>query len=280
MERFVLEHEPILRLAAFLGVFAAVALAEIAAPKRRLRDVKWRRWATNIAMTALNTGAVRLIFATAAVGAAAAMEVAGLGLFNEIDLPLWIEIVGALLLLDLAVYLQHVLLHAAPGLWRFHMMHHADLDIDVTTGVRFHVGEILFSMAYKTMVVAALGAPLVAVVLFEIVLNTTSMFNHGNVALPARVDRVLRLFVVTPDMHRVHHSVVERETNSNFGFNLPWWDRLFGTYRAQPAAGHESMVIGLEQFRNPSRLGFLRLLALPFVGARGGYPLGARSDAG
>ena len=158
-----------------------------------------------------------------------------------------------MVLLDLAIYLQHVLFHAVPALWRLHRMHHADLEFDVTTGVRFHPIEILLSMVIKLGVVAALGAPAVAVLIFEVLLNATSMFNHGNVRLPPRLDRVLRWIVVTPDMHRVHHSIVPRETNSNFGFNLPWWDRLFGTYRAQPAAGHEGMTIGIEQFRDPAR---------------------------
>ena len=274
VEGFIREHEPALRLAAFLGVFAAVALAELASPKRRLRDRKLRRWGINVAIVALNTVAARIAVGTAAVGVAAVASTQGFGLFHALGWPGWIEIICAIVLLDLAVYLQHALLHAVPGLWRFHMMHHTDLDIDVTTGARFHVVEIFFSIGWKTTVVAALGAPVVAVVVFEVLLNATSMFNHGNVALPARVDRILRLFVVTPDMHRVHHSVAEHETNSNFGFNLPWWDRLFGTYRAQPEAGHEMMTIGLEGFRDPSRLGFLALLTLPFRAGRDGYPIG------
>lgn len=274
VEGFIREHEPALRLAAFLGVFAAVALAELAAPKRRLRDRKLRRWGINVAMVALNTAAARITVGTAAVGVAAMASTQGFGLFHELGWPVWIEFTCAIVLLDLAVYLQHALLHAVPGFWRFHMMHHTDLDIDVTTGARFHVVEILFSIGWKTTVVAALGAPVVAVVVFEVLLNATSMFNHGNVALPARVDRILRLFVVTPDMHRVHHSTAEHETNSNFGFNLPWWDRLFGTYRAQPEAGHETMTIGLAGFRDPSRLGFLALLTLPFRAERDGYPFG------
>ncbi len=265
MEAFILTHEPTLRLGAFAGIFAAAALAEVFSPKRVLRDRKARRWAVNIAITALNTVALRLAFAAGAVGVAIAAAESGFGLFNWLDWPFWLEALVAFALLDLAVYLQHVLLHAAPGLWRFHRMHHCDLDIDVTTGARFHVGEILFSMGWKMTVVAALGAPAALVVLFEIVLNGTAMFNHSNIALPARVDRVLRLFLVTPDMHRVHHSVVPHETDSNFGFNLPWWDRLFGTYRAQPAAGHDGMSIGLARWRDPAHLGFFALLAQPFT---------------
>lgn len=277
MERLILDHEPALRLAAFLGVFAAVALAELAAPRRRLRIGRRRRWAVNLAIAAVGAAALRLTLAGAAVGAAVAAEAKGFGLFHALAWPSWIEFVCAAVLLDLAIYFQHVLFHATPALWRFHMMHHSDLDIDVTTGARFHIGELLVSMVIKAAAVAALGAPAAAVVLFEALLNASSMFNHGNVALPARADRALRLLIVTPDMHRVHHSMAARETDSNFGFNLSCWDRLFGTYRAQPGAGHEAMDIGLERFRDPARLGFLALLAMPF--ARGGARWRTRQDS-
>jgi sterol desaturase/sphingolipid hydroxylase (fatty acid hydroxylase superfamily) len=183
------------------------------------------------------------------------------------------------ILLDLAIYLQHVLFHAVPALWRLHRMHHADLEFDVTTGTRFHPIEILLSMGIKLGVVAAFGMPAVSVLIFEVLLNATSMFNHGNVRIPLSVDRVLRWIVVTPDMHRVHHSISPRETNSNFGFNLPWWDRLFGTYRDQPAAGHEGMTIGIEQFRDPRELRLDRMLVQPFRGEAGRYPIG-REDGG
>ncbi len=269
MDRLLLDHEPALRLAAFLGVFAAVALAERAWPRRRPRAGRLRRWAVNWALAALNTASLRLTVAASAVGAAAAAAAAGFGLFRILDWPAWVEFACAFVLLDLVVYFQHALLHAVPGLWRLHMMHHTDLDFDVTTGVRFHPGEIAFSTAIKTGAAAALGAPVAAVVAFEIVLNATSMFNHANLALPERADRILRLFVVTPDMHRVHHSTARRETDSNFGFNLPWWDRLFGTYRARPEAGHAAMEIGLAEFRDPARLGLPALLALPFARGAG-----------
>lgn len=269
MEDLLLDREPALRLAAFFGVFAAVALAERAWPRRRPRADRRRRWAINWGLAVLNTLALRLTVAASAVGAAAAAADAGFGLLHLLDWPAWVEFACAFVLLDLVVYFQHALLHAVPGLWRLHMMHHADLDFDVTTGVRFHPGEIAFSMAIKTGAAAALGAPVAAVVAFEIVLNSTSMFNHANLALPERADRILRLFVVTPDMHRVHHSTARRETDSNFGFNLPWWDRLFGTYRPRPERGHEAMEIGLAEFRDPSRLGFLSLLALPFARGAG-----------
>ena len=216
MESILLDSEPALRLAAFVGVFAAVALAELAAPRRRLRTGRGRRWAINIAIAAVGAGALRLTVAGAAVGAAAAAEAAGFGLFNVLVWPAWLEFVCAVVLLDLVIYFQHVLFHAVPGLWRFHMMHHSDLDIDVTTGARFHVGELFVSMAIKAAAVAAFGAPAAAVVLFEVVLNASSMFNHGNIALPASVDRRLRLLVVTPDMHRVHHSVLDARDRQQF----------------------------------------------------------------
>jgi sterol desaturase/sphingolipid hydroxylase (fatty acid hydroxylase superfamily) len=276
MEDLILSHEPAVRLAAFAGIFAAMALWELAAPRRRLLTSKRRRWLANIGIVALNTVALRVVFAAAAVGVARAADSAGWGLLNVVALPTWLEVVLAVVVLDFVIYLQHVMFHAVPGLWRLHMMHHSDMDIDVTTGARFHSVEILLSMVIKMGVVAALGPPAVAVVIFEVLLNATAMFNHGNVRLALGLDRVLRWLVVTPDMHRVHHSVIARETNSNFGFNLPWWDRLFGTYRDQPAAGHQGMTIGLEQFRDPDRLALGDLLVLPVRGEVGGYPLGRR----
>ncbi len=271
MDAFLAEHGPAARLGAFLFVFAAVALAERAAPRRRLRAPRGRRWAVNIAIAAFDAAALRLAFAAAAVGAAAAAETAGFGLFNRLGWPAWLEFACAMLLLDLAIYFQHALFHAVPGLWRLHKVHHSDPDVDVTTGARFHVIEILLSMALKIAIAGALGAPAAAVVAFEIALNAGSMFNHGNLALPPRLDRALRLAVVTPDMHRVHHSALRPETDSNFGFCLSFWDRLFGTYRAQPRAGHDDMTVGLAEFRDPARLGFLALLTMPFAGPARGY---------
>ena len=191
-------------------------------------------------------------------------EAHGWGLFNLVALPAWIESVLALVLLDFAIYLQHRLFHYVPILWRLHRMHHADLDVDVTTGARFHPVEILLSLGIKFLVIVPLGAAPLAVLLFEIGLNATSMFNHSNVRVAPRIERALRWFVVTSDMHRVHHSVVRRETDSNFGFNFPWWDRLFRTYRPQPEAGHETMTLGIEQFRDPHELRLDRLLTQPF----------------
>ena len=267
----ILAQEPMLRLAAFLSVLVAMAVWEVAAPRRRQEIPRVIRWTNNLALVVLDTVILRLSFPVLAVGVAVLAQDGGWGLFNALDVPLWLAVLLSMLLLDLAIYLQHVLFHAVPALWRLHRMHHADLEFDVTTALRFHPVEILLSMGIKLAVVAALGAPAVAVLLFEMLLNATAMFNHANIRLPAGLDRVLRLVVVTPDMHRVHHSVIPAETNSNFGFNLPWWDRLLGTYRAQPAAGHEAMTIGIAQFRTPRDLWLDRMLIQPFRGpARGG----------
>ncbi|MGH8223347.1 MAG: sterol desaturase family protein [Woeseiaceae bacterium] len=269
-------HEEVIRLGAFAGVFLLMALWEIFAPKRRQTIGRLRRWPANLAIVVVDTLAVRLVFPAAAVGAALLAEARGWGLFQSLEAPYAMAVVVSVIALDLAIYLQHVLFHAVPALWRLHRVHHADLEIDVTTGVRFYPLEILLSMILKFGVVIALGAPAAAALIFEVLLNATTMFNHGNVRLPLRLDAALRWLLVTPDMHRVHHSIVRRETNSNFGFNLPWWDRLFGTYRAQPAAGHLGMTIGIEQFRDPRELGFIRMLAQPLRGDDRRDPPGRR----
>ena len=269
-------YEPFIRLAAFGGVFIAMAVWEFGVPRRKQAIGRGWRWPNNLGVVVVDTLLVRILFPTTAVGVALLAEARGFGLFNVIGLSAWVGVVASMAVLDLAVYLQHVLFHAVPALWRLHRMHHADLEFDVTTGLRFHPIEILLSMLIKFTVVAALGAPALSVLIFEVLLNATSMFNHGNVRIPSRIDRVLRWIVVTPDMHRVHHSILARETNSNFGFNLPWWDRLFGTYRPQPTAGHEAMTIGIEQFREPRELGLDRMLIQPFRGKPGAYPLGHR----
>jgi sterol desaturase/sphingolipid hydroxylase (fatty acid hydroxylase superfamily) len=278
MRHVAISSEPYLRLGAFVGVFVAMAVWEFLGPRRKLAIRRRWRWPNNLGVIVVDTLLVRLVFPTTAVGLALVAESRGWGLFNALSLPAWVGFVASLVLLDLAIYLQHVLFHAVPALWRLHRMHHADLEFDVTTGLRFHPIEILLSMLIKFTVVAAIGAPALAVLLFEVLLNATSMFNHGNVRMPAGIDRVVRWIVVTPDMHRVHHSILSRETNSNFGFNLPWWDRLFGTYRAQPAAGHDAMTIGIEQFRKPRELGLDRMLLQPLRGDTVGYPLGQRPD--
>ncbi|MCL5044142.1 MAG: sterol desaturase family protein [Deltaproteobacteria bacterium] len=270
----MLLHEPTIRLGVFLAVFAAMALWEVGAPRRAASVGRAVRWPNNLGLTALNTLVLRLVLPAGAVGLALQAQHRGWGLLNNLALPGWAAVAASVILLDLAIYLQHVMFHAVPLLWRLHRVHHADLDFDVTTGSRFHTLEIVLSMGVKLAVVAALGPPVAAVLIFEVLLNATSMFNHANVALPAGIDRLLRWLLVTPDMHRVHHSIVVRETNSNFGFNLPWWDRLFGTYRAQPAAGHQGMTIGIEQFRDPVELRLDRMLLQPIRGESGRYAIG------
>ena len=276
MREFIMANEPAIRLAVFLGIFAAVAIGETLAPRRQRSLTRLARWPNNIGVVVVNTLVVRLAFPTAAVGLALLGEARGWGLLNLIELPFWLSVVIAVVVLDGVIYLQHVMFHAVPALWRLHRMHHADQDFDVTTGARFHPIEILLSMVLKLGAVAALGPPALGVLIFELLLNATAMFNHGNWRLPLALDRGLRWFVVTPDMHRVHHSIVPEETNSNFGFSLPWWDRLFGTYRDQPAAGHDAMTIGIEQFREPADQRLDKMLIQPFRGEVGEYPINRR----
>ena len=257
-------REITIRLFFYVGIFAAMALLEWRYPRRRLEVSKAGRWLNNITVTLLDAFLVRLLVPVTAVGAAAIASGRGIGLFNLLDLPGPLEAMAAVLLLDLAIYAQHVLFHLFGPLWKLHMMHHADRDIDVTTGSRFHPLEIILSMLIKIAVILLIGATPAAVIAFEVILNGTAMFNHSNVALPLSADRVIRLLVVTPDMHRVHHSVIIRETNSNYGFNLSIWDRLFGTYRPQPVKGHLDMRIGLANFRDPAKLTLPYMLAMPF----------------
>lgn len=246
---------------------------EFASPRRTRTRSRAERWPGNIGVTLINAALLRVLTPAGAVGVALAATQARLGLLGRVPLPFWASVVVSVVLLDLAIYLQHVMLHAVPALWRIHRMHHADLDLDVTSGARFHPLEIVLSMLIKFAVVAALGTPAEGVVAFEVLLNATSMFNHSNVRITEHVDERLRWFLVTPDMHRVHHSIVRDETNSNFGFNLPWWDRLLGTYRAAPEAGQTGMTIGIEQFRAPAELRLDRMLLQPFRGAVGFYPI-------
>ena len=264
MREVLLQYELWLRLGCFGAVFLVVVLAERWAPRRRAGTTTTPRWIANLGLVAVDNLMLRLLSAASAVGTALAVEAQGWGVFNWLLWPAWCEGLAAVAMLDFAIYLQHVLLHAVPLLWRFHRVHHSDRDFDVTTGVRFHPVEVLLSLLYKMAVVAVFGAPAIAVLAFEVILNATSLFNHGNVFLPLGADRALRWFLVTPDMHRVHHSPLRVETNSNFGFNLPWWDRLFGTYRAQPTAGHDVMAIGLDDVRQPDRWPLIGLLAMPF----------------
>ncbi len=260
----ILANATALRLGIFFGVLALMMGLEAAFPRRARSHSRKARWPSNLGIVVLNSLLARALFPVAAVGIAAMGEANGSGLFNTIGWPLWLAIIVSVILLDFAIYLQHVLFHAVPTLWRLHRMHHADTDIDVTNGARFHPIEIVLSMGIKMAIVAALGAPAIAVLMFEVLLNATAMFNHANLKLPAKLDVALRLFVVTPDMHRVHHSVEPHETNSNFGFNLPWWDYLMGTYTAQPEAPHQAMTIGLPTFRNPRELRLDKMLTQPF----------------
>jgi sterol desaturase/sphingolipid hydroxylase (fatty acid hydroxylase superfamily) len=254
-----------------------IALWEVAAPRRAPTLTRTLRWSANLGIVVLNTVLLRLLFPAAAVGMALFAQAQGWGVFNVVAAPYWLVVVACVVALDFFIWLQHVMIHAIPALWRLHRVHHADLDFDVTTGLRFHPLEIILSMLIKFAVIALLGPPVLAVIAFEVLLNATSMFNHGNLRLPPALDRVLRLVVVTPDMHRVHHSIEEDETNSNFGFNLPWWDRLFGTYRAQPRAGHEGMTIGITTFRDPRLCDRLwGMLRIPFIGRIEDYAINRR----
>jgi sterol desaturase/sphingolipid hydroxylase (fatty acid hydroxylase superfamily) len=264
-----LTEEPVARLVFFFGTLAVLAAWEVAAPRRPLTDSKARRWLRNLSLVAIDTAVARVLLPVLPVGMALLAEERGWGVLHAVALPPWLGFVLAVLALDFVVYIQHVLFHYLPVLWRFHRMHHTDLDIDVTTGNRFHPVEILISFGIKLAAVVLIGPQAAAVVVFEILLNTTSQFNHSNVRMPEPLDRWLRRVVVTPDMHRVHHSVIPRETNSNFGFSVSWWDRLCGTYRPQPEQGHTGMTIGLREYRDPAMLTLPRLLIQPFVRPKG-----------
>ena len=274
---FIINNEINLRLGFFFTVFIIMALWELFAPRRKLIISKAMRWTNNIALVFLNSLVVRLLFPTAAIGIAVFVNNNAWGISHVIDLPLVLEVLLAVVIMDAVIYFQHVMMHAVPAFWRLHRVHHADPDFDVTTGSRFHPIEIIISMLIKFAVIIVLGAPVISVIIFEILLNASAMFNHSNVRLNKTVDRFLRLILVTPDMHRVHHSVEADEANSNFGFNLPWWDRLFGTYRAQPRAGHEGMQIGIHQYNQPDQVTYLhKILWLPFIGKITDYALNRR----
>jgi sterol desaturase/sphingolipid hydroxylase (fatty acid hydroxylase superfamily) len=269
MDGLLGQSDGAIRLAVFASVFLVMALIELAAPKRRLIAPKGRRWLTNLGISVTGTVLIRLMamlaVPLAAIAAASYAETHGIGLLNQLDWPEWLKITVALLVLDLAIWAQHLASHKIPLFWRLHRVHHADRDIDVTTAVRFHPIEIGLSMLWKIAVVMAIGAAPLAVFLFEVTLNACAMFNHANIALPAWLDRPLRLLIVTPDMHRVHHSVLWREHDSNYGFNLSVWDRLFRTYTAEPEGGHQGMTIGLTPYQSeaPTRFGWS--LLLPFA---------------
>ena len=262
---YLVGHEAAIRFGAFLSVFALMAAWEVAGPRRALAVHKGRRWLTNLGITLLNIAVVRVLFPTAAVGMAVAVGERHWGLFNAVSVPAPLAFVLSLIALDILIWAQHIAFHRVPLLARRHRVHHADLDFDVTTGFRFHPIEIVLSLLIKFAAIVALGAPAAAVLVFELALSLGSLFNHGNVRMPERIDRVLRWLVVTPDMHRVHHSVEPEEINSNYGFFLSWWDRLFGTYRAAPRAGHDAMTIGVRDTRDPGVCAALwPMLMLPF----------------
>jgi len=268
-----MNNELLIRLGFFFGILVVMFLWELIAPRRPLTTSKIIRWFSNLGLVLIDSIVVRLFFPTALAGIALLVQQRGWGLFNQFELPYLLKIIFSVLVLDFVIYLQHIVFHSVPLFWRLHMVHHTDMDIDVTTGVRFHPIEIILSMGIKMIVVVLIGAPAVAVLIFEIILNGTSMFNHGNVHYSQNIDSILRLLVVTPEMHRVHHSTIRWETNSNLGFNFPWWDRLFGTYRDQPAKGHLEMTIGLDQYKEPNKLTLPWLLVLPFIGKLGKYPM-------
>lgn len=281
----IIENEISIRLGFFVGIFVFMVSWELMAPRRDLSTSKAMRWLTNIGIVVINTIVVRLLFSAAAVGTAIIASQRNWGIINILEWPAWFAMPFAVITLDFIIYLQHVMFHAVPVLWRLHMVHHADLDLDVTSGARFHPIEIVLSMGIKLPAVVLIGASAEAVVIFEVLLNATAMFNHSNVRIPKQLDLLLRWIIVTPDMHVIHHSVKREETNRNFGFNLPWWDRLLGTYLPEPQKGYLGMTIGLEQFRNPARLGLSKILLLPFTGNTGGYAftrdkVGQRGKAG
>lgn len=261
----------------FFGMLAIVGLWEVFAPKRALTVSKTVRWLNNLGLVFFNSFIVRLLFPVAAIGVAATAQQNGWGLLNIIEMPVWLAAVIAIVVMDLVIYIQHVMVHAIPLFWRLHRVHHADPDYDVTTGARFHTLEIILSMGIKFCTIVLLGPPVFAVIIFEVILNATAMFNHGNISLPKNLDKVLRWFIVTPDMHRVHHSIEDDETNSNFGFSLPWWDRLFGTYRDQPRGGHEAMKIGIRSYRSVKDVSWITgMLTLPFRGKISDYAINRR----
>jgi sterol desaturase/sphingolipid hydroxylase (fatty acid hydroxylase superfamily) len=262
---YFIAHEALIRVGFFVTIFAAVAILETTTPRRKLLTSKPRRWASNLLMQLIDVGILRFLLPVFPVGIALICSARGWGLLNNLALPSGFAFISAVVVLDLTIYLQHLMFHLTPLFWRVHMVHHTDRDIDVTSGLRFHPAEIVISLAIKLSVVAVIGAPPLAVLIFEILLNGTTMFNHGNIYLPLSADRIIRMIVVTPDMHRVHHSVLRRETNSNYGFNFSFWDRLFGTYRREPAAGHDDMQIGLNGYQDERSSRILPLLLMPFT---------------
>lgn len=276
-DEVLLAYEKEIRVGFFFGMLILIGLWELLAPKRALTVSKAIRWTNNLAIVFLNSFILRLLFPAAAVGVAQLASDKGWGLFNYYDVPIALAAIAAVIIMDFVIYMQHVMVHSIPVLWRLHRVHHADLDYDVTTGARFHPIEIILSMLIKFATILLLGPSVAAVIIFEVMLNATAMFNHGNISLPNRVDKVVRWLLVTPDMHRIHHSVEDDEANSNFGFSLTWWDRLLGTYREAPRGGQIGMTIGINKFRDPKQVSWLPgMLSLPFVGKMSGYVINRR----
>ena len=265
LDQWILQNEPLIRVTIFFGLLSLFMGLELLIPKRPPKVSRLIRWSNNIGLVFFNTLLIRLLLPVATIGVAYWTQEQGLGLFNLLEWNEWFEVLLAVIILDCAIYWQHRLFHKVPMLWRLHRVHHVDQDIDVTTGARFHPIEIFMSLAIKFALVCLLGPAAVAVVIFEVLLNGVAMFNHANIRFSSGLDKVLRWFVVTPDMHRVHHSRIVHETNSNFGFNLPWWDRIFGSYEEQPKLGHQNMDIGVSKFDEISKTQYLHnLLVLPF----------------
>lgn len=277
LDEFIIQNESTIRISVFSGMLLIMGLWELLAPRRAPKISKLLRWFNNLTLVFLNTLILRLILPMAATGMALFAADHGWGFFNYYDFNPLVEIIIAIIFMDFIIYLQHVLVHAVPALWRLHRVHHADLDYDVTTGSRFHPIEIIISMLIKLATIVVLGPAVVAVIIFEVLLNGMAMFNHGNIGLPKIIDNFLRYFIVTPDMHRVHHSIEDDETNSNFGFNLSCWDRLFGTYREQPRKGQTGMEIGIKGFTTTQQASWLHgLLIMPFAGKMSGYTINRR----
>ena len=278
-DSFLIGNGPEIRLGVFASTFVIIALWELLAPRRALENSKTIRWANNLALAAVNIFFVRVLFPSAVVGVALFADERGVGLLHMFSIAYPLAMILSLLALDLQMYLTHLMFHAVPALWRVHRVHHADVDFDVTTGMRFHPIQMVLMVPIKVAVIFVLGPPVLAVLVFETAFNAVLVFNHANIRIPRAADRVLRWFIVTPDVHRLHHSVDATETNSNFGFALTWWDRLLGTYRAEPADGHERMVIGVDQFRTRRDSWFDRLLLQPFHDDIGPYAINRRWDA-
>lgn len=277
MKELFFQYESYIRLGTFLGLFSLLMVWEVASPKRKLLELRRFRWFSNIGLIVTSSILIRFIIPTAAVGVALHTETNDLGFLNYFDLSTTAQFIIAFILMDLSIYFQHVMFHALPVFWRFHRVHHSDLDCDITTGLRFHPFEMVISILFKFVIIISIGAPVIAVVCFEIILNAASMFTHSNIKIPLNLEKLVRWIIVTPDMHRIHHSINENETNSNFSFFISIWDRLLGTYIHAPRKGQENMEIGLQNFRQPKWQNLRWLIYLPFVSNISDYAINKRS---